>query len=218
MLDREATRDDVAVEIKGARDVARMDMKHADLPRDHPGEANVGEKMDEFILRRERTPMVAHGDLHTKALRHHEDVLGDFAAHRRGRVTVVARVHPGAHTLRSERANLGEKVLNRARDEVRPGNANDVRRSARDKLGENEFRRTRDRAAFSAAARDMDVLVEEARSEDLALRVDSFEARKANIEVLVDGEEPTVDHQHVANAEVIGRENVRIADESCLGH
>lgn len=158
--------------------------------------------------------MVAERDLDAEAFGHEEEVVCHGVGKRRCRIAVVRCVHPRAHAFGLERANLGKQVRDRTPRVVRARDAHNARRAAGDEFGEHEFGRARSRTAFTAAARDVDVLVEEARREDFACGVDRFEIIKIGREIVADGFNAVVHKKNVLAAERFGREDGRVLDEN----
>ena len=218
MLNREPAGHDVAIHVKRPGNIAGMDVQNADLAGNHARQTDVGQQVNQFVFRREGTAVIAHGNLDAQAFGHHKDIFGDLPAHRRGREAVVARVHPRAHAFGRKRPHLCQQVFNRTRNKVGARHPHDVRRPAGDEFGQHQFGRPGHGAAFAAAPRHVDVLIEEARRKDLTFGVNGFKIRKFHVQIRVDGEEAPVYHQHVTHAQIIRGKNVRVANQNCFSH
>ena len=163
--------------------------------------------------------MVAEGDLHAEDLGNEEEVVADGIGEKRRRAAVVGRVHPGGDAFGLKGADLGEKVWDGARRVVGAGDADDVGRAAGDEFGEHELGRARGRTAFTAAARDVDVLVDETRGHDGTTGVDRLEAGDGKaLKALLHGDDPAACDEDVATAELFGGEDFGVLDEDGTGH
>ena len=159
--------------------------------------------------------MVAHGDLDAQYFRNEIQVIAHATRERRRRIGIVARVHPSRNAFGLKSANLAEQIGHGAARAIGTRHAHHAGGAAGDQLGQNQFRRTRLGAAFAAAARDVDVLINKARRENQPFGVDRFEFGQCCRQVLADGNNLFADGQNVANAEVFRRINVRTFDKQC---
>ena len=74
-------------------------------------------------------------------------------------------------------------------------------------------------AAFTAAARDVDVLVDETRGHDGTTGVDRLEAGDGKaLKALLHGDDPAACDEDVATAELFGGEDFGVLDEDGTGH
>ena len=142
-------------------------------------------------------------------------IVTHAARERRRGIGIVARVHPGRNAFGLKRTYLTEQVRHGAARTVGSGYAHNAGGTAGNQLGKNQFRRTGLGAAFTAAARYVNVLIDKARREDQALGVNRFELRQSRGQILADGNNLLADGQNVANAEVFRRINVRTFDKQC---
>ena len=175
VLNRHALLDAFKEHIEGPDDVSEVNVQHAEFARDHGAHADLRQEPHHFGLRRETRAMVAHGDLDAEHFGDEIQVVAHAACERRGRESVVAGVHPGRDTLGLQGADFTQQVGHRAARTVGARDAHHARGAAFDELGQNQLGRAGLGAAFAAAARDVNVLIDKARGQGQTLGLDRFQ-------------------------------------------
>ena len=160
--------------------------------------------------------MVAERDFDAEHFRNRKEVRLYVARDRRGRKGVVARPHPARSAFGGKPPNFGEEIFDRARHRVRTRDAEEGRHTRSDELGEDEFGAAALPAAFAAATRHVDVLVDQARHELRPLQIDRLEPRKVDREFGLDCNDLAARNEDVAATEVFGRPKVAIFEKHRL--
>ena len=196
-----------------------MNVHEASLAREHARDADVGDDRADLLHRREGAAVIAQGDLDAEHFGNGEEFGLDGIRDRRDGVGVIARPHPARGAFLLEATHLGEEVLDRAGHAVRARDAEEGRHAGLDELGEDELGAAALPATFTAAARDVDVLVDETRGHDGAAGVDRLEAGDGKaLKALLHGDDPAACDEDVATAELFGGEDFGVLDEDGTGH
>ena len=213
VLDGHALRDAFVEDVKRIREVAEVNVKEPGLARKHPRDADVSEDLHDFVLIGEGGAVVAQGDLHAEHFRNREHVGAHVLRDRGDRIGVVARPHPARGAFVLEAADLGEEVFDGARHAVGARDAEEGRHARLHEFGEDKFGTAAVPAAFAAAARNVDVLVDKTRSHDVARSVDHFEVGEGHVELFSHRDDFAARKENVAGSEVFRRVDVGVLDE-----
>ena len=201
------------------RSVAEMDVQDARFSAEHPADAALGGQLGDVLEGRLAGAVVGQGDFAGPDDFVDEDEVGaDASGDRLHRKLVGAREQPGRDALDLQGPGFGQERGHVAGDAVRAQAADDRGHAARGDVLDGDFGRPGGRTAFSAAAQDMDVRIDESGQDRFSLGLDHVDVQAARFDGPRRGDrlDAAAGDEDVADAQRTRREDGSPTDEK--GH
>ena len=158
--------------------VAHVEGQQSGLAAQHAAPAHCRGQAQQFFISDFGTAMVGKGNFCADHAINQHEIPFHAAAQRRGGIAVGAGEHPAVNAFFRQGADLGIKRFQAARHAVRAQQTDQCRDPGGGKIRQPGFRRTGGKAIFSAAARDMDVQINETGGKNLCLRINHAQGRE----------------------------------------
>ena len=146
--------------------------------------------------------VIRHGHFDANNRRDHHNILFHAAGHGSRRIAIGAGQGVGGNPLLGQCPGLCHQIFNAARDTISTQQPHHRRNAILHKHAELALRHSGSRALFPAAAGDMDVDIQIARSQNPALQVKNFYFRQPLIALndRRNAADLLADHQHILHA------------------
>ena len=164
---------------------AHVEHHQARLAGDHAAQAGLRGQASQLLARHRRATVVGDGHLHADDLVDETDITLDIAGESLGGDPVVAGEHPGGQSLLLQGPDLEEQILQTPGDAVRPQQAHHGGDAVEGKVRQLQLRRPGGGALFTAAAGNVDMLVDEAGADDGALQIPDGDLRRVQPEAQI---------------------------------
>ena len=148
---------------------AGVDMQHAGLTGQQPRHPDVGYQPDDLLPGGVRAAVIGNRQLAAQHLLDVHNVPHDRTGQSRRRILVGAGQTEGGDSFVVQRLGLGHQTLHTAGHAVRPQHAHQGGHTGLHRVGQKQLRCSGMKAALSAAAGDMNMLIQEARRQQLGL-------------------------------------------------
>ena len=191
-----------------------MHVQLTDLAGDERRHADVGNQTDQLIAGGMAASVISNGELTANDLGDVENIVCHRACDGSGRICVGVRQAVGRDTLVVERLGFCQQQLRALGVAVGSEQTDECRHAGGNGLGKLEFRRPGFETALTAAADDVNVLVDETGNEHLASRVDHGQIVAPRLDAVRDLKNLVIGQQNVLFAKRLWRKHLCIFDQN----
>ena len=191
-----------------------MHVQFTDLAGDERRHTDVGNQTDQLIAGGMAASVISNGELTANDLGDVENIVCHRARDGSGRICVRIRQAVRRDTLVVERLGFCQQQLRALGVAVGAKQTDERRHAGGNGLGKLEFRRPGFEAALTAAADDVNVLVDETGNEHLARRVDHGQIVAPRLDAVRDLKDLVIGQQNVLFAKRLWRKYLYIFDQN----
>ena len=206
--------DDVHDRLDALRCSADVQMQLADLSGDECRHADVGNQTDQLLAGGVAGSVVRNGKLAADDLGDVKNIVCHGTGDGSWRICIGICQAVGRDALRVERFGLCQQQLGALGVAVGAKQTDKRRHAGGNRLGKLEFRRPGVEAALTAAADDMNMLVNEARNEHFARRVDHSQIVAPRLDAVRDLKDLVKGDQNILFSECLRRKYACIFDQN----
>ena len=189
-------------------------MQFTDLAGDERRHTDVGNQTDQLIAGGMAASVISNGELTANDLGDVENIVCHRACDGSGRICVGVRQTVRRDTLVVERLGFCQQQLRALGVAVGAKQTDERRHAGGNGLGKMEFRRPGFETSLTAAADDVNVLVDEAGNEHLARRVDHGQVVAPRLDAVRDLKNLVIGQQNVLFAKRLRRKYLCVFDQN----